>query len=104
MEVKTLVSMIKLASLIVKILEDWLPSNNKLGLVYEREVGTSAEVKLLILVMHYAGLVLTFLISAMISFGSLEDVVFMLQVNLKERGLISPLSFTALLKPNKLTF
>ena len=40
----------------------------------------------------------TFLISAMISLGSLEEVVFMLQVNLSERGLISPLSFTGLLQ------
>ena len=43
-------------------------------------------------------IVKTFLISDIISFGSLEDVVFMLQVNLRDRGLISPLSLTALLK------
>ncbi len=41
---------------------------------------------------------LTFLISDIISLGSLDEVVFMLQVNLNDRGLISPLSLTALLK------
>ena len=33
----------------------------------------------------------------MISFGSLEDVVFMLHVKRKDRGLISPLSLTTFL-------
>jgi len=33
----------------------------------------------------------------MISFGSLDEVVFIDQVNLRDRGLISPLSFTTLL-------
>ena len=47
---------------------------------------------------------LTFLISAMISLGSLEDVVFMLHVKRSERGFTSPgmpptpPSLTALLK------
>ena len=41
----------------------------------------------------------TFLISAMISLGSLLDVVFMLQVKRSERGLTSPLSLTAWLTP-----
>ena len=40
----------------------------------------------------------TFLISAMISFGSLEDVVFILHVNRNDRGLISPLSLTTFLR------
>ena len=44
---------------------------------------------------------LTFLISDIISLGSLDEVVFMLQVNLNDRGLISPLSLTALLKIEK---
>ena len=39
----------------------------------------------------------TFLISAMISFGSLDDVVFILHVNRNDRGLISPLSLTTFL-------
>jgi len=39
----------------------------------------------------------TFFISAIISFGSLDDVVFIDQVNLRDRGLISPLSLTTLL-------
>ena len=34
----------------------------------------------------------------MISLGSLEDVVFILQVKRNDRGLISPLSFTTFLK------
>jgi hypothetical protein len=48
--------------------------------------------------------VLTFLISAMISFGSLEDVVFMLQVNRSDLGLISPpASLTALWEQKRKT-
>ena len=47
---------------------------------------------------NYIAYKITFLISAMISFGSLDDVVFMLQVKRSDRGLISPLSFTTLLK------
>ena len=39
----------------------------------------------------------TFFISAMISLGSLDEVVFMLHVNLKDLGLTSVPSFTALL-------
>ena len=41
--------------------------------------------------------IVTFLISAMISFGSLDDVVFILQVKRNDRGLISPFSLTILL-------
>jgi hypothetical protein len=40
----------------------------------------------------------TFLISAIISLGSLEEVVFMLQVNRSDLGFTSPPSFTALLQ------
>lgn len=40
----------------------------------------------------------TFFISAIISLGSLDDVVFMLQVNRKDRGFTSVPSFTALLQ------
>ena len=40
---------------------------------------------------------ITFLISAMISFGSLDEVVFMLHVNRNDLGLTSVPSFTALL-------
>lgn len=47
---------------------------------------------------EYIAIKITFLISAMISFGSLDDVVFMLQVKRNDRGLISPLSFTTLLQ------
>ena len=43
----------------------------------------------------------TFFISAMISFGSLDEVVFMLHVNLKDLGLTSVPSFTALLLRKK---
>ena len=54
--------------------------------------------------MHSSPYSLTFLISAMISLGSLEDVVFMLHVKRSERGFTSPgmpptpPSLTALLK------
>ena len=43
----------------------------------------------------------TFFISAMISLGSLDEVVFMLHVNLKDLGLTSVPSFTALLFQKK---
>ncbi len=43
----------------------------------------------------------TFLISAMISLGSLDEVVFMLQVKRRERGFTSALSFTTLLREIK---
>ena len=45
----------------------------------------------------------TFFISAMLSFGSLDEVVFMLHVNLKDLGLTSVPSFTALLLRKKRT-